>query len=303
MVGFYDVEEDRFFIVDEGGAEGESLDLFDQLVFVHEYVHALQDQHFDLDRFEDAGDRYTDDQELAIKALIEGEAEMVSLLYILDNVSLERVEELAEAAPDLNQEVLERTPPFLRESLVFPYLEGQRFVRSVYRLGGWETVNELWERLPVSTEQILHPEKYPLDVPSTVELPADLADALGAGWTERLREVWGEFQLRLMLAEADAVFAVEGAAGWDGDQYAFLTNGEQQLFVMEIVWDSSADATEGGDALQRWLEYRELAPQTDHRFAGAGYSAFLRVEGKRIFFAFANAPDALDAAVAALGWE
>lgn len=47
--------------------EGE-FGLLDRLTFAHEYVHGLQDQHFDLETFVDE-DRLSDDEALARTAL------------------------------------------------------------------------------------------------------------------------------------------------------------------------------------------------------------------------------------------
>lgn len=302
VAGFYDEEEDTFFLIGEVSPEGFSLK--DQVAFVHEYAHALQDQYFDLSRFtgKAADERYNDDEGAAIQALVEGDAQLVETLYIIDRVGVDRVDELVEAST-LDMEVLERTPPFLRDSLVFPYIYGQLFVQFIFETGGWEAVNEVWEKLPASTEQILHPEKYPADTPTAVTLPEDLASALGDGWAESLRDTWGEFQLLLMLNEALDVQAAEGADGWDGDQYVYLTNGQQRLFVMEIVWDDEHEAAEGGAALEEWLQYNALEPQGNHRFAGKNRSAYLRAAGDHLLFALTDAPEVLEPALTALGWK
>ena len=51
ILGFYDPAEDAFYLVDT--ASDEPLDALDQATFVHEYVHALQDQYYDLSRLSD----------------------------------------------------------------------------------------------------------------------------------------------------------------------------------------------------------------------------------------------------------
>jgi len=48
----------------------------------------------------------------------------------------------------------------MRESLIFPYLQGSEWATQVYRKGGWNMVSNAFTRLPLSSEQILHAEKY-----------------------------------------------------------------------------------------------------------------------------------------------
>jgi hypothetical protein len=304
LLGFYDDEEDAFYLINDEKTDGAPLNWEDEIVFAHEYAHALQDQHFDLSRFSGTeGDQYNTDEHFAIRALIEGEAETVTFFYILDTLDPDQFKEFAGSGGNPGLQAPERTPSFIRGSIDFPYVEGHSFVESIFMDGGWEAVNELWKNLPASSEQILHPEKYPGDVPTVVTLPDDLADRLGGGWREELRDVWGELQLRLMLAEALNAFGMAGAAGWDGDEYVFLTNGELSLFLTEIVWDNSSDAEEGDVALRSWLFNKGLVPQDDNHFAGKHRNAFLRTAGDRVFFGIADDPAALEAAVTVLGWK
>jgi hypothetical protein len=48
----------------------------------------------------------------------------------------------------------------MRESLIFPYMQGMEWATQLYRQGGWTMVSNAFTRLPLSSEQILHPEKY-----------------------------------------------------------------------------------------------------------------------------------------------
>ena len=81
-------------------------------------------------------------------------------------------------------------------------------------------------RMPESTEQILHPEKYAADeAPVAVDLPADLATQLGAGWSVPLEDTFGELQIGIWLREsgvAQGGRATAAAAGWGGDRLAVV---------------------------------------------------------------------------------
>ncbi len=69
----------------------------------------------------------------------------------------------------------------MRESLIFPYLNGLEWATQLYKRGGWTMVSNAFTRLPLSTEQILHPEKYfNYERPVKVVLP-DVANLLNAG--------------------------------------------------------------------------------------------------------------------------
>ena len=71
-------------------------------------------------------------------------------------------------------------PAVIRQSMLFPYEQGLRFVRTLYAQGGWDAVNDAYRDPPRSTEQLLHPERYlgDRDQPEKVEV-ADFAAARG----------------------------------------------------------------------------------------------------------------------------
>ena len=93
-------------------------------------------------------------------------------------------------------------PAILRESLLFPYVQGMTFVQS-QAAGGWQAVNDAYADLPASTEQILHPEAYAAgELPIDVELPDDLGARMGDGWSVGLEDTFGEFQLKIWLDQA-----------------------------------------------------------------------------------------------------
>ena len=352
--------------VEDGAEAGEAgLDLMAQITFVHEFVHALQDQHLDLARFGDqsakdetdaAADadtpKQTDDELLAIKALVEGDAQFATSLYIIDYVDLVKLYELSDDLPgaensaeiraetpisdteisdapalDVENEVgmegeidtalLDEAPSFVRESMIFPYISGEQFIMAIYDKLGWAGVNQVWASPPSSTEQILHPDLYPDDLPTPVDLPQDLAQQLsastGEAWEEDVRTVWGEFQLRLMLAEQlDKFAASAGADGWDGDQALYLSDGAQEMVVMTVVWDSVSEARAARTALRTWLNDGGFGSSGLRRFVDEEADpdankpmryAFLTSQDDWVYFILATDSVSMDAAVSALGWE
>src|SRR5256884_249972 len=177
VAGYYEPKTQQFHLADWIDADGQ------RPVMAHELTHALQDQHFNLRRFEKwpKGDS---DAELAAHSLIEGDATLAMVLYITSNplralTFLKSIGTMAGASEELN-----KAPRAVRESLLFPYQEGLNWTRELYRLGGWSEVSEAFTTLPQSTEQILHPAKYlAREAPVKVTLP-DLALILNSKKSE-----------------------------------------------------------------------------------------------------------------------
>jgi hypothetical protein len=174
VAGYYDPKTGEFHLADWIDLDGQ------KPIMAHELTHALQDQHFNLRRFEHwpKGDS---DAELAAHALIEGDATLAMALYVANNPlrALAFLKSLGTAG--MPSAELEKAPRALRETLLFPYEEGINWTRSLYKQGGWDRVSKAFTDLPQSTEQILHPEKYfAHEAPVKVTLP-DITKLLNAG--------------------------------------------------------------------------------------------------------------------------
>jgi hypothetical protein len=131
-------------------------------------------------------------------------------------------------------------------------------VQATQLRGGWPGVDDLYRRMPVSTEQILHPEKYTDDeAPVAVDLPEDLATQLGDGWSVPLEDTFGELQIEDWLRESGVkqATAATAAAGWGGDRLA-VAKGPSGAWavVIDTVWDTATDASEFADAATDAIE-------------------------------------------------
>jgi hypothetical protein len=84
------------------------------------------------------------------------------------------------AALEMDASDLGIESPFLMRELLFPYLDGLYFTQRIWGRGGWDAVEAAWAEPPRSTEQVMHPERYPDDEP--VRRPVDIAGRLGKGW-------------------------------------------------------------------------------------------------------------------------
>jgi hypothetical protein len=216
LVGAYDPDTKGMFLID-----GVPATLVEP-VLVHELVHAAQDAHFNLKSLP-LEQHENDDLALAVQSLVEGDATAVMFDFMAgrDTSTITDVEGLLRSGPEfLGSPQLALAPRTIRELFTFPYVAGFRLVNALRREGGWERVNAAYEDFPLSTEQVLHPEKFLAgeDRPQEVVLP----DALDRVVTDSLIQdnVLGEFGLQLLLEEyTTSEEAVRAAEGWGGDRF------------------------------------------------------------------------------------
>jgi hypothetical protein len=249
-------------------------------VMVHELVHALQDQHFNLERFEDLPEGRSD-QDLAIHALIEGEAMAVMLNYMLKPqnrditqlpLPLSQLLEQMQTLDDDRSQEFRRAPAVIRQTLLFPYVYGAGFIQYVLNRAAWDRISEVYRQLPDSTEQIMHPERYlTRDEPAEIKLER-LEPVLGQGWKRRLFDVNGEFGYFLILsAFIDEEDARRAADGWDGDQFVFYEQVKtgRVVLVHRSTWDTEVEAEEFADAYAERIVNRYSAVREQSKKASA----------------------------------
>lgn len=136
-------------------------------------------------------------------------------------------------------------PRVLVRSADFPWRRGGAFAAALHADGGFAALDRAWARPPVSTEQILHPEKYAAgEAPVRVGLPQTVDRLKAAGWTYRFRTVLGELGTALVLESHLPREDHEAtAAGWGGDTVAvFEKDGGTPATAWATVWDTASDA-------------------------------------------------------------
>jgi hypothetical protein len=261
VAGYYDPKTQEFYLADWIDLDGQ------QPVIAHELTHALQDQHFNLRRFEDwpKGDS---DAELAAHALVEGDATLVMTFYVMRDMKRVAAMMKSMGASASASEKIERAPRVLRDSLLFPYKQGMEWASHVYRRGGWPLVTAAYKDLPQSTEQILHADKYfAREAPVKIDLP-EIAGLLGKGWARLDYDVngeWSYFQIldEYLRAEKESQ---QAAGGWGGDRFALYEHRatRQVLLAQLTTWDTEQDASEFFNAYVKRTErrYKEAVADT-----------------------------------------
>ncbi len=257
----------------------------ERVTLAHELVHALDDQNFGLERIDQLMTSCRDEATTAAVALTEGDATFFMTRYALQELT---PQEQLELATGLGEET-PSVDPFIERQQIWPYTAGQTFVAALVGRGGVGAVDEAFRELPVSTEQIIHPDRYPDDVPTPVDVP-DLGPALGPGWrdldVQEVGEAWLSLALGLRLPGSTAS---EAAAGWDGGLYRAWTDGERVAVVLATTWDAPGEAAAFARALEDWIA------------AGGGAAEVLPVEGSGVRALFASDPATLGVLRAALG--
>jgi len=277
VAGYYEPKTRQFHLADWIDIDGQ------KPIMAHELTHALQDQHFDLRRFEHwpKGDS---DAELAAHALIEGDATLAMVLYVSSNPMRALTFLKSMGATGVDTKELDHAPRVLRDSLLFPYQEGLNWTRALYKQGGWAEVSQAFQTLPQSTEQILHPEKYfAHEAPVKVLLP-DITNLLNsasrgaaksvppasaggsktqATWKRLAYDVNGEWGTYLLLDQflKSPTESHRAAAGWAGDRYAvYESSTGQVVYVSVSTWDTDNDAREFFEAYAKRTELRYSVP-------------------------------------------
>lgn len=231
IAGLYDPKSHEFYIADWIPAVDQ------RMVMAHELTHALEDQHFNLEAWTKAA-RPNDDGELAREAVLEGSAMAAMIDYLLSETG-RSLADLPDIDPSMlvgdmgSTPALKKAPPFLKDALVFPYFAGLTFSAELLKNGGWPALPGVFNKPPVSTQQVMHPALYRSGkIPSEVTLP-DAGAVLGTDWTKLEENVMGEFGWKEVLKQfLDEDRANSLAGGWDGDRYAAFENKRTKRLVL-----------------------------------------------------------------------
>ena len=243
-------------------------DSMQKLVLAHELTHALQDQSFDLEKFEHAA-RGDDDATSARQAVVEGYATAAMIEEMVKPASLASLPSLA---PMLNMMIqrpmtefpaFSSAPFFFRYSALFPYSEGIAFMQTGLTHGGWKRLNELFVRPPTATKEIFEPELYfgPMGVNvvgaasvsaappklalAKITLPHPAALAAVPALSLVAENAMGELGYYCVLAQLISEDeAKKQAPSWLADRYLVYENAATHQFILiaRTRWTTSETA-------------------------------------------------------------
>ena len=261
-LAFYDSRAKK--VVLRGGPDGRSdtpvLGEVGEKVIVHELTHALQDQHFSIGRRLRALEN--GDKALALRSIAEGDAILTEYAYSFGGVSEWLSSYIRQVCnPAVEGAILPGTPALIRDKLLFQYRAGTVFLSHFLGKNGWSPINLIYKYPPLSTEQILHPEKYSAapDPPTRITLKS-LSGVFPAEWREIENDTLGELLVRCLFEQfLDPAGAAAVANGWDGDRLVAYRKGEEIAFIWATVWDSRRDAEEF------YEKYQEIRPMKNGR--------------------------------------
>lgn len=235
VAGYYDPDSAMLFGVT--GADPTQL----RIVVAHEMVHALQGERMPLDSI--LSDKSNNDRLAAAQSILEGQATLAGMkaLFPPGVDPTEDPEFWSEYGEQIrggqaSMPVFARAPLVVREALIFPYLAGAEFMHW-WGASPFRDSVPYGPRMPVSTEQVLHPERYAeRDAPVSLSLPP-APDVL-------YEDVLGESEVRVLMAELTGANEVRVASpiGWGGDRYRVYRTPAGPALVWYVVWDDRRSA-------------------------------------------------------------
>jgi hypothetical protein len=262
VAGYYDSDTKQMYVVEGKGFGG-----IERMTYAHEYTHTLQDQNYDMQNGLKMDEKYCKTENeycSAVTALLEGDATYTEEQWLTEDSNQQDKQDVQAFYGNYASPVFDSAPEYLQSDFLFPYQKGLEFVYSLNDRGGYKLVDQAFKNPPSSTEQILHPDKYPSEKPVDVTLP-DLGKILPQGWNQVSNNELGEWYTYLVLSKGlDAKYqlldsiAKKASAGWGGDRYAVYTDPRsgKVVFLLHTKWDTRNDADEFFRALKEYGQER-----------------------------------------------
>lgn len=244
-------------------------------VLAHELTHALQDQHADLEKWDDqtpddVSTNYTgdtdhlakDEMDTARDAVAEGQATAVMMDYVLKPMGKSLVKDpevldvVKEQMTGSDSPVMARAPLLLSESMLFPYREGLSFEQDVWMDEGRNAAFAgALDRPPTSTWEIINPREYEKKHIPSVPLLPDIHPLVDATYKPYDIGQVGQLDLHILAelfggdgAASDLTPAWNGGIYWAGQLRSAKTAAEQDstkslaLFYLSS-WRNAESAT------------------------------------------------------------
>lgn len=291
IAGFYNPDDKQMVLVRNGSAQnGVWTDIADfftrrdiagEMILAHELTHALQDQHFQINRMLKRV-KDNDDKSLALKCIAEGDATIAGFGYVagrVDNRGIDVLTSQLGSLPENFARTSKDVPVGISTPLLFQYSAGVRFVGEAWRRGGWAAVDALYRVPPTSTQEIMQPELY-FDHPSPpVQIEVGGYAAILKNWQKIDDDTYGELLLKVALQRnlPDRPFAEQAIAHWAGDRIITLQNGNALTLLWIVAFREADSAREFADSYRMLLDH--LSDEHNPHRVDAHGSAVLIVIG------------------------
>ena len=244
-------------------------------VLAHELTHALQDQHADLEKWDDQtpddvstdapGDQEhlaKDEMDTARDAVAEGQATAVMMDYILKPMGKSLIKDpevldfvKGQMSTSENSPVMARAPLLLSESMLFPYREGLSFEQDIWMDQGQKAAFAgTLDHPPTSSWEIINPREYEKQHPPAVPLLPDIHPLVDKLYKPYDIGQVGQLDLHILAelfggdsAASDLTPAWNGGLYWAGQLRSAQSASEQgstnslALFYLS-VWKNDASA-------------------------------------------------------------
>ncbi len=285
---FYDFHRKKLFIADWAPPEMRNVAL------IHELAHALADQNYSLEKFTKKGQKDSE-KSIARQAVVEGQASWLMSEVMarrmgrtLNSQQLAREVFANASEPSGGQyPVFDNAPLYLRETLLFPYTQGQQFQQAVYNRSGKPAFAELFRRPPVSTQQILHPDLYFRGVqPVAATLPRSPKGMRGV-----VEGSFGELDHSILLRQYISKEAAdEVSPHWKGANYRLFESKADKRSILFYTsrWSDPEIAKRFFALYQEVLAHKwksmEITSRSDSRVAGKGDDGYflLTLDGSAV---------------------
>ena len=290
------------------------------LVFTHEYTHALEDQYWPMDDPNNEEGEQPIDRAEAKNFLMEGSATRLmvetapaelqrhheasyrvtwNLLHsgmgeMLVGMALSQVWQSPEA-------LVPGVPETLSRGQAMPYSFGYLFCRRLMRDWGLDGLDYMYDHRPVSTEQVMHPDKAWAwrDFPVQISLP----ETLPGGWKRLTEDTIGEAGTSVLLGcqLKNLKRGERLGCGWDGDRVALYEGADgHRLLAWVSAWDSNLAAERFARACveeRRLVHQAQCTKEQRQVFAWKrpdGSAGRLPWDGRNVLLFETDQPAALD---------
>jgi hypothetical protein len=285
---FYDFHRKKLFISDWA-----TVNMRDAAL-IHELAHALADQNFPIQKYLSKG-ASDSEASMAREAVVEGQASwlMLEVTARRSGRTLAEPETARELmatdsdASDSSYPVFNKAPLYLRRTLLFPYDDGERFQQALFLHDGKPAFARVFRQAPVSTAQIMHPDRYfSGDAPTNPDLPKPLKHA-----RPFVEGSLGELETRILLEQYGSVGLADALGPkLKGSDYRVdeVKADHRMMLVYLSDWSDEDSAARYFDAYQKVLQAKwkqiEVSVQDAARFSGKSEDGYFMVvrDGVRI---------------------